>query len=205
MTKAVNAALFDVETAIREAKQDSTSPLFIRCFNALVDMVEVKKAAKEERFALEYDHFYEGSRCGFLWLKRRAPKAGMAYLRFESSLKNTPEELNAHCKLSLEQRASAAKEALALYTWWTQERAMRPSPLEVSGLAELARKIKEREASGVKGCEHTDDYGNGTCNSCLMNIAMAQSRAKDAIYQYQLEDSKAFMRLEAIPVSFSET
>lgn len=78
-------------------------------FDGLVDFVEIESA---------------GCRTGSKWLywrSQRDAKAGIAHLEWASNLEDSPHQ------------AHVAKETLAIYNWWKNERPNRPDPLEVSG------------------------------------------------------------------------
>jgi hypothetical protein len=111
---------------------------FLPCmFNELVDFVEIEQAwhhcmwSDEERKKFDVPWW----RSGWLrWRSWRCPEAGMAYLNWASTLTN--EEFLDDDKKSEAvptYQATAAKEIIELYTWWTTTYRNRPDPYEASG------------------------------------------------------------------------
>jgi hypothetical protein len=106
-------------------------------FNELVDFVEIEQAwhhcmwSDEERKKFDVPWW----RSGWLrWRSWRCPEAGMAYLNWASTLTN--EEFLDDDKKSEAvptYQATAAKEIIELYTWWTTTYRNRPDPYEASG------------------------------------------------------------------------
>lgn len=204
---------------MRSRSRDELQRTVSKAFKALVDAVEISKAAKEEHFALEYDQFYPGTRTGLLWLKRRSKAAGLAYLRFESALtERVTEGLGARKNSTMcpEDRAKAAREVLSLYLWWTEERARRPDPIEASGLNALLLRAQAQER-GVSSdeCIHGSDPAEiheptaaeqePLCNQCLMDLALAEQRAAELLYHYELEDQRALSVLKQVPLEYLNT
>ena len=111
---------------------------FLPClFKELVDFVEIEQAwhycmwNDEERKKFNVPWY----RSGWLRLRTwRSPEAGLAYLNWASTLTN--EEFLDDDKKSEAvptYQATAAKEIIELYTWWTVTYRNRPDPYDASG------------------------------------------------------------------------
>ena len=111
---------------------------FLPClFKELVDFVEIEQAwhycmwNDEERKKFNVPWW----RSGWLRLRTwRSPEAGLAYLTWASTLTN--EEFLDDDKKSEAvptYQATAAKEIIELYTWWTTTYRNRPDPYDASG------------------------------------------------------------------------
>ena len=111
---------------------------FLPClFKELVDFVEIEQAwhycmwNDEERKKFNVPWY----RSGWLRLRTwRSPEAGLAYLNWASTLTN--EEFLDDDKKSEAvptYQATAAKEIIELYTWWTTTYRNRPDPYDASG------------------------------------------------------------------------
>ena len=111
---------------------------FLPClFKELVDFVEIEQAwhhcmwndGERKKFNVPW------YRSGWLRLRTwRSPEAGLAYLNWASTLTN--EEFLDDDKKSEAvptYQATAAKEIIELYTWWTTTYRNRPDPYEASG------------------------------------------------------------------------
>jgi hypothetical protein len=111
---------------------------FLPClFKELVDFVEVEQAWHyliwNEKEQAKYN--VPWYRKGWLrWRTWRSPEAGMAYLNWASTLTNE-EFLDNDIKSEAvpTYQATAAKEIIELYTWWTTVYRNRPDPYEASG------------------------------------------------------------------------
>jgi len=111
---------------------------FLPClFKELVDFVEIEQAwhycmwNEEERVKYNVPWY----RSGWLrWRTWRCPEAGLAYLTWASTLTNEEflDEGEKH-KAEPTYQATAAKEIIELYTWWTTTYRNRPDPYEASG------------------------------------------------------------------------
>jgi len=111
---------------------------FLPClFKELVDFVEIEQAwhycmwNEEERVKYNVPWY----RSGWLrWRTWRCPEAGLAYLTWASTLTNE-EFLDEDKKGEAvpTYQATAAKEIIELYTWWTTVYRNRPDPYEASG------------------------------------------------------------------------
>jgi hypothetical protein len=109
---------------------------FLPCmFNELVDFVEIEQAWHHCMWSDEAKTEYEVPwwRSGWLrWRTWRSPEAGMEYLRWASTLTNR-DFIEEDVALEPTHQATAAKEIIELYTWWTVTYRNRPDPYEVSG------------------------------------------------------------------------
>jgi len=109
---------------------------FLPClFKELVDFVEVEQAwhyvmwNDEERVKYNVPWY----RSGWLrWRTWRCPEAGLAYLNWASTLTNK-DFIQEGEKEEPTYQATAAKEIIELYTWWTKVYRNRPDPYEASG------------------------------------------------------------------------
>jgi hypothetical protein len=126
---------------------------FLPCmFNELVDFVEIEQAWHYLMWNDEEQAKYNVPwwRSGWLrWRTWRSPEAGMAYLNWASTLTN--EEFLDDDKKSEAvptYQATAAKEIIELYTWWTTAYRNRPDPYEASGWTAACE--AQREANGGK-------------------------------------------------------
>lgn len=123
---------------IRPGRWSDVGNRFLPClFNELVNFVEVEQAwhyvmwNDEERKKFEVPWW----RSGWLrWRTWRSPEAGMAYLKWASTLTNEEflDDDKKHEAVPTYQ-AKAAKEIIELYTWWTTTYRNRPEPMEASG------------------------------------------------------------------------
>jgi len=138
---------------IRPGSWSDVGNRFLPClFNELVDFVEIEQAwhyvmwNDEERVKYNVPWY----RSGWLrWRTWRCPEAGLAYLTWASTLTNEEflEEGEKH-KAEPTYQATAAKEIIELYTWWTQTYRNRPDPYEASGWTAVCE--AQRLANGGK-------------------------------------------------------
>ena len=111
---------------------------FLPClFNELVDFVEIEQAWHHCMWSDDAKTKFETPwwRKGWLrWRTWRSPEAGMEYLKWASTLTNEEwlDEGEKH-KAEPTYQATAAKEIIELYTWWTVTYRNRPDPYEASG------------------------------------------------------------------------
>ena len=111
---------------------------FLPCmFNELVDFVEIEQAWHHCMWSDDAKTEFEVPwwRKGWLRLRTwRSPEAGMQYLKWASGLTNAEflDEDKKHEAVPTYQ-ATAAKEIIELYTWWTVTYRARPDPYEASG------------------------------------------------------------------------
>jgi hypothetical protein len=150
-------------------------------FETLVEFVEVEKAWMLVVFDAEAKKRYRipvWQRVRSLrWFKRwRSAEAGLEHLAWESSL-DSP-DLTEFERSPLQ--AQAAREIIALYTWWVDERPVRPDPFDLSGLTAATKDIPMHEL--LDGPDREDvDLAREAC---------------DAIEQrYEEEDEAMLIRL----------
>jgi hypothetical protein len=123
---------------IRPGSWSDVGNRFLPClFNELVNFVEVEQAWHYVMWNDEEQKKYNVPwyRSGWLrWRTWRSPEAGMAYLKWASTLTNEEflDDDKKHEAVPTYQ-AKAAKEIIELYTWWTTTYRNRPEPMEASG------------------------------------------------------------------------
>jgi len=109
---------------------------FLPCmFNELVDFVEIEQAWHHCMWSDDAKTEFEVPwwRKGWLrWRTWRSPEAGMEYLKWASTLTNR-DFIEEDVASEPTHQATAAKEIIELYTWWTVTYRNRPDPYEVSG------------------------------------------------------------------------
>jgi len=166
---------------------------FLPClFNELVDFVEVEQAwhyvmwNDEERKKFKTPWW----RSGWLrWRTWRCPEAGMAYLNWASTLTNEEflDDDKKHEAVPTFQ-ATAAKEIIELYTWWTTVYRNRPEPMEASGwtaYCEAARLANGGRLSFSK--DKTPELAE------MSKIAMDKMHKMEE--EYEAEDEAMMIRL----------
>jgi len=166
---------------------------FLPClFNELVDFVEVEQAwhyvmwNDEERKNFKTPWW----RSGWLrWRTWRCPEAGMAYLNWASTLTNEEflDDDKKHEAVPTFQ-ATAAKEIIELYTWWTTVYRNRPEPMEASGwtaYCEAARLANGGRLSFSK--DKTPELAE------MSKIAMDKMHKMEE--EYEAEDEAMMIRL----------
>jgi hypothetical protein len=138
----------------RDIKPGSWSDVgnrFLPClFNELVDFVEIEQAWHHCMWSDEAKTEFEVPwwRSGWLrWRTWRSPEAGMEYLRWASTLTNR-DFIEEDVASEPTHQATAAKEIIELYTWWTVTYRNRPDPYEASGWTAACE--AQREANGGK-------------------------------------------------------
>lgn len=121
---------------IRPGSWSDVGNRFLPCmFNELVDFVEIEQAWHHCMWNDEARSKFNPPwwRSGWLrWRTWRCPQAGLAYLTWASTLTNK-EFIEEGEKEEPTHQATAAKEIIALYTWWTETYRNRPDPYEASG------------------------------------------------------------------------
>ena len=105
---------------------------FLPClFNELVDYVEVELAwwniawDKEARIKYQAPWYASG---WFRWRTWRSPECGLDNLRWQMELTHEDADGNTSAP-----QADKAREILALYDWWTEQRPKRVDPMKASG------------------------------------------------------------------------
>jgi hypothetical protein len=169
---------------------------FLPClFNELVDFVEIEQAwhhvlwddAAKSKFQPPW-----WRKSWLRWRGWRCAAAGIEYLNWASSLKiDESMGVNPGDKHYGEPtyQAKAAKEILALYTWWTEIYRNRPDPYEVSGwtaYCEASRAANNGKLSwdGAKDSAELRKM----CNR-------ARKALSDIEAQYEKEDEQMMIRL----------
>jgi hypothetical protein len=125
---------------IRPGNWSDVGNRFLPCmFNELVDFVEIEQAWHHCMWSDEAKTQFNVPwyRSGWLrWRTWRCPEAGLAYLTWASGLvidKDMGAEPGEKGYGEPTYQATAAKEIIALYTWWTTTYRNRPDPYEASG------------------------------------------------------------------------
>lgn len=165
---------------------------FLPCmFDELVNFVEVEKAGMQAISSEETIKKYNVPLTRQKWYLRfltewRCPQAGIDYLNWEMTLVYDEDwgvQPNDEKYGQLTPQAVAAKEVLALYTWYTQVYKNRPDPYDVSGwsaICENARQSGKSIFSAINDDEKTDK-------------ALKTNRQLEA--EYQDEDTEMMIRL----------
>ena len=121
---------------IRPGHWSDVGNRFLPClFKELVDFVEIEQAWHHCMWSDDAKTKFDVPwyRSGWLrWRTWRCPEAGMEYLKWASTLTNK-EFIEEGEKEEPTYQANAAKEIIALYTWWTETYRNRPDPYEASG------------------------------------------------------------------------
>ena len=166
---------------------------FLPClFKELVDFVEVEQAwhycmwNDEERKKFNVPWY----RSGWLRLRTwRCPEAGLAYLNWASTLTNE-EFLDDDKKSEAEPtyQATAAKEIIELYTWWTNVYRNRPDPYEASGWTAYCE--ESRAANGGRLSFSSDKTPEMQAKSTA-----AHDKLREIEAAYEAEDEAMMIRL----------
>ncbi|MHB1665877.1 hypothetical protein [Thiomonas sp.] len=157
---------------------DLDTVLLHSLFTALVDFVEIEKAARrtssiEDRHSLPW-----WARHRFLrWKPWRSPKDGLAYLAWEAGLDDP--ELAEHLRSPAQARV--AREILALYHWWKIERPARTDPHDASGWSAW--------------CENHPPFANDRTPEDRDERFRILERLRELESQYQEEDTDRLIRL----------
>lgn len=166
---------------------------FLPClFNELVDFVELELAwwhiawsGKDEHKKYNAPFWSTG---WFRWRTWRCPQAGLDNLAWQMTCDNrdyTPEDHPNYGELT--QQAHNAKEILALYTWWTQERPKRPDPYEVSGWSAYCEQKRQR-GIGILD-DFDDESGDKVDTKPMLDKINTLEEA------HELEDEEMMIRL----------
>ena len=129
---------------IRPGSWSDVGNRFLPCmFNELVDFVEIEQAwhycmwSDDAKTKFNVPWY----RSGWLrWRTWRCPEAGMEYLTWASGLvvdKDMGADPGEKGYSEPTYQAAAAKEIIALYTWWTETYRNRPDPYEASGWTDV--------------------------------------------------------------------
>ena len=165
---------------------------FLPClFNELVDFVEVELAwwhiawaNREEKNKYQAPFWATG---WFRWRTWRCPQAGLDNLAWQMTCDNKdfcPEDDPHYGELTIQ--AHNAKEILALYTWWTEERPKRVEPMEASGWTAYCNSKWENGRDSF----FDDDEDVKKIDTTAMHAMMTELDAK-----YEQEDEDMMIRL----------
>lgn len=137
---------------------------FLPClFNELVDFVEIEQAwhhiAWDEEAHARFAPPWWASGW-FRWRTWRCPEAGLAYLSWASSLvmdeswgvDPTDERYG-----KFTPQALAAREIVALYRWWKDQRPTRPDPMEASGWSDYCARRRQPGGDVLDILDHEDE------------------------------------------------
>jgi len=166
---------------------------FLPClFNELVDYVELELAwwhiawsDKDEHKKYDAPFWSTG---WFRWRTWRCPQAGLDNLAWQMTCDNkdyTPEDHPNYGELT--PQAHNAKEILALYTWWTQERPNRPDPYEVSGWSAYCEQKRQ------KGIWLLDDFDDESGDKVDTKPMLDKINTLEEAHE--LEDEEMMIRL----------
>jgi hypothetical protein len=157
-----------------------------------VDYVEVELAwwhiawsGKDERAKYKAPWYSTG---WWRWRTWRSRQAGLDNLAWQMTCDNrdyTPEDDPRYGELT--QQAHNAAEILALYTWWTEERPLRPDPMEASGWSDHCEQRRIKNGSLFANLE--DEAGEKIDTSPMLNM-INELEAK-----YEQEDTDMMIRL----------
>jgi hypothetical protein len=161
-------------------------------FNELVDFVEIEQAwhhciwSDEAKTQFNVPWWRKG------WLRLRtwrSPEAGMEYLRWAETLTNVEflEEDEKH-KAEPTYQATAAKEIIELYTWWTVTYRARPDPHDASGWSAYC------EASRIANGGKLSWSGDKSPELKAMSDA-AHEKLREIEAAYEAEDEEMMIRL----------
>lgn len=167
---------------------------FLPClFNELVDFVEIEQAWHYVMFSRDNQVKYKTpwwAKGWFRWRTWRCPEAGVAYLKWASSLSadeswglNPGDEGYG----VLTHQARSAREILELYTWWKEVYPNRPDPMDASGWTDYCEKQRELSEDNIFWDEETDNDREKTQK--LLNTC------SDIEERYHKEDEEMLIRL----------
>ena len=178
---------------IRPGRWCDVGNRFLPClFNELVNFVEIEQAwhyvmwNDEERKKFETPWW----RSGWLrWRTWRCPEAGMAYLNWASTLTNEEflDDDKKH-EAVLTYQATAAKEIIELYTWWTTVYRNRPEPMEASGWTAYCE--ESRLANGGRL-----SFGSDKTPEMQAKSTAAHDKLREIEAAYEAEDEAMMIRL----------
>ena len=159
---------------------------FLPCmFNELVDFVEVEQAWHHVLWDEEARKKYRTPWSRTFWRLRtwRCPEAGLDYLKWAMTLTNV-EFLDEDQKHLAEPtyQANAAKEILALYTWWMEVYPNRPDPYDASGWHDYCNMRREKGYHLLDMEDKTED------EAAMCNNSLEQLRKIEEAYEQEDED-----------------
>ena len=166
---------------------------FLPClFNELVDFVEIELAwwniawSNQDERAKYNAPFY--STGWFRWRTWRCPQSGLDNLAWQMTCDNknyTDENDPSYGELT--QQAHNAREILALYKWWTEERPLRVDPMDASGWSAFCD--SKRQAGGSV-LDILDDDSDDRIDTTPMHNKMRELEEA-----YEAEDEEMMIRL----------
>ena len=168
---------------------------FLPClFNELVDFVEIEQAWHHCMWSDDAKTEFEVPwwRKGWLRLRTwRSPEAGMQYLKWASELTNAEflDEDKKHEAVPTYQ-ATAAKEIIELYTWWTVTYRNRPDPYDASGWTAYCEASRAANGGSLWGSLNSDKTPEMKKMS-TKSMNLLQKIEKD----YAKEDEQMMIRL----------
>lgn len=178
---------------IRPGSWSDVGNRFLPClFNELVDFVEVEQAwhyvmwNDEERVKYNVPWY----RSGWLrWRTWRCPEAGLAYLNWAATLTNKEflEEGEKHLAEPTYQ-ATAAKEIIELYTWWTTTYRKRPDPYEASGWTAYCEESRAANDGRLS-------WGGDKTPEMQAKVTTALEKLREIEAAYEAEDEQIMIRL----------
>ena len=167
---------------------------FLPClFKELVDFVEIEQAWHHCMWSDDAKTKFDVPwyRSGWLrWRTWRSPEAGMEYLKWASTLTNAEflDEDEKHLAEPTYQ-ATAAKEIIELYTWWTTVYRNRPDPYEASGWTAYCEESRAANGGKLNWSGHKD-------NSELRAKSDAAHKAlREMEEAYEKEEEEMMIRL----------
>jgi hypothetical protein len=167
---------------------------FLPClFNELVDFVEVELAwwqiawaDKEERAKYNATWYATG---WWRWRTWRCRQAGLDNLAWQMTCDNrdyTPEDHPNYGELT--QQAHNAREILALYTWWTEERPKRVDPMEASGWSAYCESKRQNGGSVLDVLDDPEE-------SARIDTGPMHEKMNELDAKYEQEDEEMMIRL----------
>jgi len=163
---------------------------FLPClFNELVDFVEIETAWHRVLWDEEERKKYQPPwyRSGWLrWRTWRCPEAGIAHLKWASNLTNE-EFIEEGETPELTYQAKAAREILALYTWWKEVYPNRPDVHDASGWTAYCDMRREK-GYDLLDMEDKTEHEAEQCRTAL-------DRSRELELQYAQEDEEMMIRL----------
>jgi hypothetical protein len=167
---------------------------FLPClFKELVDFVEIEQAWHHCMWSDDAKTKFDVPwwRSGWLrWRTWRSPEAGLEYLRWASTLTN--EEFLDEDKKSEAvptYQATAAKEIIELYTWWTTIYRNRPDPYDASGWTDYCEEA--RAANGGRlSFSHSKESSELRAKSDAAHTKLREMEAA-----FEAEDEAMMIRL----------
>ena len=166
-------------------------------FNELVDYVEVELAwwhiawsDKAEREKYQAPFWATG---WFRWRTWRNARAGLDNLDWQTNLTNKDWVAEDHPDYGKPSpQAENAREILALYKWWTEERPQRPDPHDVSGWSDYCEK---RRAQGRGLLDDDDELDDMLEPDTKIDTKPMLDKINQMEAAYEQEDEEMMIRL----------